>query len=316
MTADRLLWLAERLCGAGARRRVFEPLVADWQRDVLDAQGRSRRAWARLRGAAAFIVTLAICANPFRGEDGRPARRFVVAALGFALAATVLQLAPFQLFTTTSAQGRFGWLPVRWDRLLNSPGYFATGVALAMLPAAMLAAGRITRARFVIATGFVLALAFVARDVVAPRSLDVSREVRRAEIAAQIPAAKRQDWIARQQQSDLAERERRRRDATGAWAHIARIDRHQRGAFAAMALAFALLGLAIGRARRDVRISAAAAWWFFTWISYQLLEFLARRLQVVAPAPIEVAIWLPPLAVLIVAMVALSAPQPQRNWRT
>lgn len=59
-----LLRIAEALTGRGARYRVFEPLLADWQRELLDCQSRGviARLSASVKGAAAFVGALAYCA--------------------------------------------------------------------------------------------------------------------------------------------------------------------------------------------------------------------------------------------------------------
>ena len=60
---DALLRLAERLCGAHARRTIFEPLIADWQRELAEAQPRGRPAvlGCRIAGGIAFTRSLARC---------------------------------------------------------------------------------------------------------------------------------------------------------------------------------------------------------------------------------------------------------------
>ena len=301
MTSERLLWLAERLCGAETRRNVFEPLVADWQREYRDARAARARARILVRGGVAFLVALAICVNPFRGANGAPARHFLWTVFGFALAATLLQLGPFQVFI-------WQHLTFRWDLLLLSPQYFATGVALALLPGAMLAAQRLTAPRLVITVTAALAAAFVARDVVAPRSEQWLQDLRRQELVGSLRVSVQINWERRWLQAWFADIVRRDVDKTRLRAQLARIERHQQAAFAVMAAAFALLGLAVGRARNAApRIGAAAAWWFSVWIGYQLLQFQADRLRIVLPTPVEVAIWLPPLTVLIVGLTALVA---------
>ena len=53
MPGARLLAFASRWFEASTVTRVFEPLVADWQREWSES-APSRRAWVRVRGAAAF----------------------------------------------------------------------------------------------------------------------------------------------------------------------------------------------------------------------------------------------------------------------
>lgn len=55
MTERCLSW-ARRWFDSRIVSNVFEPLVADWQRELIDAS-RARRGWIQVRGAAAFIAT-------------------------------------------------------------------------------------------------------------------------------------------------------------------------------------------------------------------------------------------------------------------
>lgn len=57
----RLLAVAEFLCGAGRRRDVFEPLVADWDRELRHAHSPSARAAVVISGLFAFMWTLLNC---------------------------------------------------------------------------------------------------------------------------------------------------------------------------------------------------------------------------------------------------------------
>ena len=59
--ARSLLAWAEWLCGEPARRAVFEPLVADWHREWLEAASPAARAMIAARGTAAFMISLAWC---------------------------------------------------------------------------------------------------------------------------------------------------------------------------------------------------------------------------------------------------------------
>lgn len=57
----RLLTLADWLCGESARRQVFEPLIADWDRELRQSRTFSARATVVVRGLLAFTLTLANC---------------------------------------------------------------------------------------------------------------------------------------------------------------------------------------------------------------------------------------------------------------
>jgi hypothetical protein len=85
----RWLALAEWLCGEHARRTVFEPLVADWQRQLHDDRDRGwpRRAVDYGSGVMAFIVTLVGCAMT-TGRWLPNVRAAAVALLTFVVALT------------------------------------------------------------------------------------------------------------------------------------------------------------------------------------------------------------------------------------
>jgi hypothetical protein len=59
---NRLLTVAELIAGRSARQRVFEPLLADWQRQLQHADSPSARLTVAASGAVAFARALAICA--------------------------------------------------------------------------------------------------------------------------------------------------------------------------------------------------------------------------------------------------------------
>ena len=56
MTLPRLLRLARRWFGRAAADRVFEPLIADWQRDAAEAPSAFAQAMAHVRGALSFAA--------------------------------------------------------------------------------------------------------------------------------------------------------------------------------------------------------------------------------------------------------------------
>lgn len=83
----RWLRIAEWLCGEHTRRTIFEPLLADWQRELTEAQadGRSRLAQVFGSGAIAYAASLARCVMV---REWLPtARAAVAAAFAFWLAA-------------------------------------------------------------------------------------------------------------------------------------------------------------------------------------------------------------------------------------
>lgn len=100
----RLLDLAGMVCGDAARARVFEPLVADWQRELILARERGPLAVARatISGGTAFGGSVCRCALT-SGVWIPPARG---AALALAAFVTSLALAAANLLLVFVRLGR------------------------------------------------------------------------------------------------------------------------------------------------------------------------------------------------------------------
>lgn len=128
----RLLALAEWLSGESARRQVFEPLVADWQRELMEARhdGPWQHKRAMVSGGFAFAATLARCA--MTGGGWLPTSRAVSAGvLAFIVA---VDLAATGLLLVSRLAGR----PVDFGSIQTQGYLLATAVLvvpLAMLPA-------------------------------------------------------------------------------------------------------------------------------------------------------------------------------------
>lgn len=85
----RLLALAQCLCGDQLRRSTFEPLLADWQRELDEARrhGRWRLAMVAVSGAAAYANSLVRCT--MTGNGWLPAPRVAFVALATFVVALV-----------------------------------------------------------------------------------------------------------------------------------------------------------------------------------------------------------------------------------
>lgn len=59
---NRLLTIAELISGAAARHRVFEPLLADWQRELQHASTPFERWLSIVSGSSGFLRALLVCA--------------------------------------------------------------------------------------------------------------------------------------------------------------------------------------------------------------------------------------------------------------
>ena len=95
-TASRALAFASRWFDEATVRRVFEPLVADWQREWQEASGAHRRS-VRVRGFAAFVCAVLVSSPRILHERTPPpvSNRIVTRIARLAPVVAVLQTAPF-----------------------------------------------------------------------------------------------------------------------------------------------------------------------------------------------------------------------------
>jgi hypothetical protein len=86
---NRWLAIAAWLCGEHARRDVFEPLIADWQRELMEA--RTAGAWrvARVFGSGATAYAASLARMAVMGEWVPTPRAAASAMLAFGLAKAV-----------------------------------------------------------------------------------------------------------------------------------------------------------------------------------------------------------------------------------
>jgi hypothetical protein len=313
MSTQRLLNIAERLCGAAARRKVFEPLIADWHREWLDAggHGRARAALILFRGYLAFGWTLAACVNPLR-DDAPPMSRFTAGFAGFALLGCAIALVPMTFqwrhWWEVDIQVH-GWLPKfasLWvgDLLYSVPNRVVYALPFAALPAAMLGAvGGAPAKRILAGLSFSILFAVAVHVAIEPE-LNYAAGLRLWRHAGAPPT--------------VVEERVRYSEAV----HIARITNNrptplrilwgrtrelERNVTAAIGLT--LLGLALGRARRfagrPVTVRAAALWWAFGWVSFMLLTYWANFMRPTIPWPRGALAWFPVAVLLIVSCVVL-----------
>lgn len=149
----RLLALAIWLCGEAAGRQTFDPLLADWDRELRDAQAKplAVRAGVVIRGAATFATTLLVCSARLALVTEGSMWRYGIAA--FVVAVMLAMVAEAALIGTS--------IPADYppDMLLMATLRIggAAAVAPAMLPALLLlrrgATGRFAVAGRAIALG-------------------------------------------------------------------------------------------------------------------------------------------------------------------
>ena len=135
-STERLLAVAEWLCGAAVREGVFEPLVADWQREWHD---RPVSSWARARilvsGASALGLSISQCL--LTGGLQMPRIALVKGAAVLILSTVLLVLIQIGLNTQQFRQD----FPFEMRIWLALPLVLPLAVPLAMLPAMMLIRG-------------------------------------------------------------------------------------------------------------------------------------------------------------------------------
>ena len=163
----RLLRLAEWCCGPALRASVFEPLVADWERERCDAATRPAhgRAWVAARWSLGFLAALIGCAARHAASADGPMWRYGAV---FAVAIAVSIAAETILMRLTAAPD------YTWDLLLIGALRLASlaTLAAAMLPA-MFLLRRDPRATARTAAGYIaLGSLLMALTVVAQPSIE------------------------------------------------------------------------------------------------------------------------------------------------
>jgi hypothetical protein len=114
---NRALAFANRWFDAHTVRRTFEPLIADWQREWLDAP-LERRAWITVRATLAFICAV-IVSSPQIALTPTPrevTRRIAVRMVKFIAAATTLLMIPPVIELGTWMARGASW--TRWSLFL------------------------------------------------------------------------------------------------------------------------------------------------------------------------------------------------------
>ena len=144
MVATQLLSWTARAFGEDLSRRVFAPLVADWQRDRRAAPTPLSRLARDLSGAGALAMTVLQVGIRLGTPMGLPGRDLTAIGrtfLGYAAIGLVVGLAPFVL-----APGVFGPMRLAFLAML-APAMMAVALPVALLPTAA-AIERLARGRW------------------------------------------------------------------------------------------------------------------------------------------------------------------------
>jgi hypothetical protein len=297
----RLLRVANDWFDAATVARVFEPLVADWQREYLSAPVGRARVTCRVRGAFAFCSTFVslsprALASPLRiAVDGAAWLWLAV----FSLLACVLQVPMFDWPSNLIAQGCLVvWL---------APSFLAAAVPFALVPVGLRLAQSagpewarrraLVRCALVVTTAHCLALGWLVPAAnqawrVGTHDQDHDRrplvrgprELTAIELVSHDPAAA----------SATATRK------------AVRDERHNRASFALAPLALALLGWALGQVVRRAGAVKTLGWWLLIGTAFLGL----RAASVPWGLSLPVAMWLPIVAALAAAAVLRAAWRP------
>lgn len=166
LTAERLLAVLGKWFEPSLVSNVFEPLVADWQREWMDAQGQSRV--RRFRVAISGVLGLAGTALRCAARDvATLSPSPVAAAIACVTAGTAAVVLTVLFLATMTVLGPFPpRMPLDMLLIVLVPQAVSVGLAPAMLPSLLLLrrSPRISwrRGAQVIATGFSLALVVAA----------------------------------------------------------------------------------------------------------------------------------------------------------
>ena len=298
--SERLLAASELLCGPDARLRVFEPLVADWQREWHETSGLARIHCATA-GLLAFNATLARLVQPSYTFSARPALAFAATMVLFATLGSFLALQPLT-YSWLGAGVRFRWVSPPPHIGYFIPHALAITSAFALLPAMLLATvGSWSAARRVAAVVIVLAVMLVLEGWVAPAAM----YTRNRDFIERLPEPFHASSV--RAYANTAEVLRLARDEDQDIARDARAELQRKVELVAMAFAFALLGTAIGRARASVGagVLAVTLWWGVAWTLYQALHYWSQYLVIMLSLPGAWAPWVTPATCVGIAMLVL-----------
>lgn len=297
-----LLGAAEVLCGAQTRDTVFEPLVADWQREWLAADTAAARARVMLRGGAAYALSLGLRLDT-RDVVQRHAIVIGWSALPLfsAIGGWILYLytLPWILLTWSSRSDRLESYPFEY-LTWHVPAVMTYGLLFAALPVCATLAAGATRARVVVAALVMTGGLYVAIDGWwTPRA--------RAGNLRQYHGERAVAGNFRVFTSDALVVQAL--DADTRIASAARTALRPRVTMPLSLIGLGVIGAAIGwrlrRAHRAIGVGTILAAWLGGWLTASVLGRSAGYQGMYRePAAPDVTMWLPALALLAIGIAA------------
>ncbi len=298
----RLLTCAARWFGPETASRVFEPLLADWDREWAESRGALR---VRIGGAFGFLTAVLHCTA--RELITAPPARAGIAGAGafaFAVVLSTIIMAGLQAYFMPYR------LPLDVLLMFALPSAVSLGIAPAMLPG-MLTLRRDASVRWpagaqFIVGGILLSLAclWLVEPIVSSGYLvSTSQNERIYQLAVKNDRAGRLQYpgtVYRQLQASTPEQRAERLEQSNRWTAARRATRPQppataesfvrRYSFTILIVAFGLMGWALGGLRRPT-LASAVGWWAMTW----LVLFVPTIVSRFSPFGWRPPYWLPTL---------------------
>ena len=307
-----LLRLAEWCCGPALRASVFEPLVADWERERRDAAAGPAyaRAWVAARWSLGFLAALVGCAARHAASAEGPMWRYGIIVSGLAIAIAIAAETILMRLTTSP--------DYTWDLLLIGALRLASlaTLAAAMLPAMFLLrcdprATTRTAAGYIALGSVLMALTVVAQPsienyrVTFSQSERMYQRARALDLADQYryPAtveerrARYEQYLAMQTQAVA------RRPARPLWQPL------QRSTAPLMVVIFGMVGWGLGGVVRPT-LARALSWWLIAWLTSLIAE--GRVSDVLGLPHPPIASWVFPALTSIAAVSLMHAARRSR----
>jgi hypothetical protein len=299
MRAEQLLTVASLLCGSHAREVVFEPLIADWQREWRAAHGGLSSLRVIGRGAVAYTTSLLL------SIDTREAVQRHATTIGWAAlpAFTVMGGGIYVVlilwaFVNESPESN---LSLGTILFWNVPALLSFGIVFALLPTCLALAWDHARTRRLLVAGVLAVVASIAIDGwLVPYISEQRARQRFGERAVsydQYRGLTVVDYIRQIRHPDP------------------QIAANARGMLTSLSMKVALMGAlgiiggVVGRsrsiARKPIGVRTIAGYWLFGWAATNALHFFVNYFgYYLALRPYRVTLWLPQLTLLIVGLVA------------
>jgi hypothetical protein len=293
---------------------VFEPLIADWQRELEGTSGAARW-WIAARGCSALALTMALCL--VTGGSAMPRLTLVKGSIVLLLSTALLIAIQIGLNSFQFKQD----FPFEMRLWMAVPMILPLAIPVAILPMMMLirGAGRLAvRGAIALLCGAAIVTYLTAGWLTPLMQGDVRdelyQEMDRRTVASERAGRVSYPWTAARQARPTTPEQRaaaRQRWKSNPLYLAGQAERTRprwgRAAIlpAGLTIAMGALGWALGGLGRT-RVVHAAAWWSFTWIALMFLDgrFLFPGnpvAQIIGRPPY----WLP-LAVFATAALAVS----------